>query len=430
MHFPASNSSAENKNDVKKVKYENVNINPYNGDAIYYAVQDNLLSAWKKCQIVTKHLSNSGNNGIGQYRFTIKFLNGANKGCLKNVPVHQLACGTMPEGKLKAGRRIIAEHRSRENNDDDTHNLRPGIIAEPLMEVNKRRYLVFFDDGDVNYVKPENIRIIYDSNTWQNVHSNARRFAQYYLEHYFSSGVPMASVSVGTPINVELNGKWLPSHVVDVDHSIIKVQFNSTGRTEWLFKGSPRLEPIWRSMLQTKRIPENLIENSVREIHLSDTSDEEEDASNTEDEYNRREPVYTVKEIRLKNQVENFLKPRTWSSHKCSTGCLYRKPQDLNLKNVAQLVKPLLCGWRRVSHIHGTKIHYVAPCGRRLYHLSDLYEYLQVTQCYFDVDCFSFERLNCLNECTVKPRFIVKEVNILSNLKNQFSHFYHLKFSV
>lgn len=403
LHFfffsASSTSIRNNKHRLMVTHAENVVFNPCNGNALYFAVQSSLLSPWKMCQIISKNKLNHTFNGQEQFQFTVKFLH--NGCCIKAVPAHHLAHGREPDHQLQVGNRVIAGQVE--------GDFRPGIVAELSVRKNNYRYMIFFDDGHVEYVASKNVREVCDPHKWQNVDPNAQNFIKYYLEDYFTSGVATVKLGVGTKTRVERNGKWLDAYIIEVDNSLIKVQFEINGETEWLFHGSPRLEPIWRNMMQKSKLSNSYIQNTIEEISILDSTTEEEESSESDDDIvnSDRQPEFSIVDIKLNRQVSTLLRPCRYSNHECNKTCLFKQTGDLSKFPI--LVKPLLCGFRW-TQTQDKRIRYIAPCGQRLERIQDLYKYLRETDCDLDVECFSFEPINCLRQCTVNPRIIIKQV--------------------
>lgn len=43
-------------------------------------------------------------------------------------------------------------------------------------------------------------------------------------------------------------GKWWIARVVEVDGSLVKMHFDADGRTEWIYRGSTRLGPLYAEL--------------------------------------------------------------------------------------------------------------------------------------------------------------------------------------
>lgn len=129
------------------------------------------------------------------------------------------------------------------------------IVGEIPSGYNAGRNLLFFDDGNAKYV-PD--KLLFISPVQNSISSSAsvihRRFISYYVSEYLRDGVSMLPLSVGDMVKTELNGEWVFSQVINIDCSIVLLQFPSQDK-EWVYRGSYRLEPIWMN-LQAKFIKE------------------------------------------------------------------------------------------------------------------------------------------------------------------------------
>ena len=57
----------------------------------------------------------------------------------------------------------------------------------------------------------------------------------------------------GQIIRTEWDGKWWLTRVVDVDASLVKLEFTGTKRKELVYRGSTRLGPLYREMQQRQK---------------------------------------------------------------------------------------------------------------------------------------------------------------------------------
>lgn len=177
--------------------------------------------------------------------FKVRFLR--TKGLLtKTVPGNQLAYGTAPNVRLHVGTRVIALFTIN-TTDNARSTFFPGIIAEPLQAYNNWRYLIFFDDGYAQYVTPDNVRLICcpSENVWEDVYQDAADFIKSYLEQYKTQR-PMVQVKRGQRMITEWNSEWTHARVHDIDGSLVLMFFENAKRTEWIYRGSTRLGPLYK----------------------------------------------------------------------------------------------------------------------------------------------------------------------------------------
>lgn len=123
----------------------------------------------------------------------------------------------------------------------------PGIIAEPLQAYNRWRYLIFFDDGYAQYVTPDNVRLICtpSANVWDDVFPDSAEFIRVYLDQYKTQR-PMVQVKRGQRMITEWNSEWTHARVHDIDGSLVHMYFENAKRSEWIYRGSTRLGPLFK----------------------------------------------------------------------------------------------------------------------------------------------------------------------------------------
>lgn len=60
-------------------------------------------------------------------------------------------------------------------------------------------------------------------------------------------------------------GKWWVARVKEIDGSLVKMYFDADERTEWIYRGSTRLGPLYVEMLAAK----DRLESGGRHRHIS-----------------------------------------------------------------------------------------------------------------------------------------------------------------
>ena len=60
----------------------------------------------------------------------------------------------------------------------------------------------------------------------------------------------MVRLQKGQVVKTEWNGKWWIARVQEVDASLVKMYFDSDRRTEWIYRGSTRLEPLYTELVR------------------------------------------------------------------------------------------------------------------------------------------------------------------------------------
>lgn len=159
--------------------------------------------------------------------------------------------------------------------------LYPGFVAEPLSRYTNWRYLVFFDDGWVQYVQHEHIRVLCEDaeNVWELIEeAGAKTFIEGYLRE-FKKKRPIVQVNCiqlvlkrlnveqntyfiskverGQRIQTELGGKWYNAIVNAVDGSLVQIFFEENKRYEWIYRGSTRLFPLYRKLKHVTSVNRN-----------------------------------------------------------------------------------------------------------------------------------------------------------------------------
>lgn len=129
----------------------------------------------------------------------------------------------------------------------------PGIVAEPMSAANRWRYLIFFDDGFAQYVKPASVRMVCaaSSEVWRDVYADSASFIRQYLERYGEKRTLMQAKE-NQRINTEYQGKWLSARVIGFDGSLVNMQFDNDQRNEWIYLGSTRLWPVYQAEQQKR----------------------------------------------------------------------------------------------------------------------------------------------------------------------------------
>ena len=214
-----------------------------------YAMRQNILQVWRKGSVEAVLPSREGGGEV-QYKLRFEGQCGGKRSVQSKVlsPRH-LAYTQASTVGLKVGTRCIGLYREHDGQEGAFYS---GIIAEPPKTINGNRYLVFFDDGYASYIAHENVREVCkaSSNVWEDVHPNSREFIQQYLQQYPER--PMVKLVLGQVVKTEWDGKWWISKVKQVDASLVKLVFDVDGRTEWIYRGSTRLGPLFMELEQQR----------------------------------------------------------------------------------------------------------------------------------------------------------------------------------
>ena len=214
-----------------------------------YAMRQNILQVWRKGSVEAVL---PGREGSGELQYKLRFegqCGGKRSVQSKVLSPRHLAYTQASKVGLKVGTRCIGLYREHDGQEGAFYS---GIIAEPPKTINGNRYLVFFDDGYASYIAHENVREVCkaSTNVWEDVHPNSREFIQQYLQQYPER--PMVKLVLGQVVKTEWDGKWWISKVKQVDASLVKLVFDVDGRTEWIYRGSTRLGPLFMELEQQR----------------------------------------------------------------------------------------------------------------------------------------------------------------------------------
>uniref|UniRef100_A0A8P4GPG5 [histone H3]-lysine(4) N-trimethyltransferase n=1 Tax=Dicentrarchus labrax TaxID=13489 RepID=A0A8P4GPG5_DICLA len=161
---------------------------------------------------------------------------------------------------LYVGARVVAKYK-----DGNLVWLYAGIVAEMPNNKNRMRFLIFFDDGYASYVTlPELYPICRPLKcTWEDIEdASCRDFIEEYITAYPSR--PMVLLKVGQIIKTEWEGTWWKSKVEEVDGSLVKILFLDDKRSEWIYRGSTRLEPMFNLKMTTANTQEKKLAGQQR----------------------------------------------------------------------------------------------------------------------------------------------------------------------
>lgn len=208
-----------------------------------WAMGETMLSPWEPGTPVDLPDSDvSPEDSIYKLGFHGEVVNGEQQYTYRLLSTHQLAYSDPAVVRLPVGTRVIApvlKYRAA------GAKYYAGIVGEPPKESNHYRYLVFFDDGCATYFWHSHLRVVvYQSeDVCQEVHESNRKFMSNYLREY--PDVKMVRLTPGQTLKTEWTGKWWDTQVVQIDASLAKLYFKACKRTEWIYRGNPRLQPLF-----------------------------------------------------------------------------------------------------------------------------------------------------------------------------------------
>ncbi|XP_055917021.1 histone-lysine N-methyltransferase eggless [Eupeodes corollae] len=439
--------------------------NPICVNESYYAVKTKAIASWVPCKVIEEVEGYpAGYNHSKTYK--IKFTKLAKYPMFKTVYAKHMAYFDPPNVRLPIGSRVIAYFDATSLSRGKEKMLipsafYPGIIAEPLKQSNKYRYLVFYDDGYFQYVSHKDVRLVCQAseNVWEDVHHQSREFIHNYLTQY-AVNRPMVQTQKGQSMLVDYNGKWIYARVIDVDCSLVQMLFEGQSRSEWIYRGSTRLGPVYKesnnlsqknTLNATRRRTEPFIRyingddsstsqqvqeaeqppakagsSEIRSVAKKSVSRVDNSNNNNSTSSSAAQPVPTVRHLnnstifvdddnKPKGKVVYYtarknLPPRNYVPHICNPSCPFNITHNLSF--YSPLAKPLLSGWERQVFRQKSKkfIIYRGPCGKRMRNIEELHRYLRVTDNELNVDNFDFSPdTNCLAEYVLEKCLVNKK---------------------
>ncbi|KAJ7373631.1 Histone-lysine N-methyltransferase [Desmophyllum pertusum] len=182
------------------------------------------------------------NYGTQKIKYKVKFDKGA-RGLLSS---NHISLETNPNASvLNVGSRVVGIYGKLDV-------LYAGIVAENACNENKNRFLVFFDDGFAQYLPVKKLHHVYHTGkkVWDEVAEHSKEFIQEYLEEFPNR--PMVKLKVHSWVKTEWRGQWLKAKVMQLDCSLVKMLFQIDNRSEWLYRGSTRIEPLYSALVDGK----------------------------------------------------------------------------------------------------------------------------------------------------------------------------------
>lgn len=445
-------------------------------NTMYYTFRNKQISRWLPCKVVKK-IKTVG----GETEYTVQFCKQkVHLTNIKTIPRKYLAYGRCPDVRLNIGVRVIALYDSSRDltstkaNGVLRNNFYPGVIAEPLTMYTKWRYLVFFDDGYVQYVSHENIRVVCEStdNVWESIEEpGARTFIEGYVRDLKKKRA-IVQVRCGQRIQAEYAGRWYNAIVRDVDGSLVQVYFEEHRRYEWIYRGSTRLLHLYQKINNVASVPSRN-DPVIEYIEIFDEKEPERSLDPPKEElpkpktppprpltppkntrtfasqavrdtpqqkhqkakksttpqpkpavqHMNNSTIY-VDEDKPKGKVvyytaKKHIDVKKYVNHECQPTCLVVVQH--NLASYSPLSKPLLSGFERqickTKYNKNKYVVYRAPCGRRLRDMHEMHKYLRITHCKLNVENFTFDPLiHCLAEYVMES-FVMKKPDLSGGIE-------------
>uniref|UniRef100_A0A8C2XL39 [histone H3]-lysine(4) N-trimethyltransferase n=1 Tax=Cyclopterus lumpus TaxID=8103 RepID=A0A8C2XL39_CYCLU len=319
---------------------------------------------------------------------------------------------------LYVGARVVAKYK-----DGNLVWLYAGIVAEMPNNKNRMRFLIFFDDGYASYVTLPDLHPVCRplKRTWEDIEdASCRDFIEEYITAYPSR--PMVLLKVGQIIKTEWEGTWWKSKVEEVDGSLVKILFLDDKRSEWIYRGSTRLEPMFNLKMTTANTQEKKLAGQQRTRPnmgalrskgpvVQYTSDGHVGASPAKTHVqSTASPAFTQSYQRLPTLAvatppvahtmatvphqPSYRAPTDrifYLAHTCQLACLNRvRPAKSDMhRGKNPLLTPLLydfrrmTGRRKVNRKMSFHVIYKAPCGLCLRNMAEIQHYLFQTRCDF-----------------------------------------------
>ncbi|XP_008427639.1 histone-lysine N-methyltransferase SETDB1-B-like isoform X1 [Poecilia reticulata] len=154
------------------------------------------------------------------------------------VSGHHIAKETTPKlDQLYVGARVLIQ------SPEDEQCFLPGLLSELPSRKNRLRFLVFLDDHTPVYVSLPSLYLVcrqMDDPLGDLAESPHKCFMTQYLRSW--PYPHLTHYKEGQILKIELNGVYQKCQVELVDCSLMKVVFEENGETDWIHRGSLRLE--------------------------------------------------------------------------------------------------------------------------------------------------------------------------------------------
>jgi len=259
-------------------------------------------------------------------------------------------------------------------------------------------------------------------NVSDDVHENIREFVKMYLHKYPER--PMVKFNKKQVVRTELNNSWCSAKVKNLDASLVQLKFLDikVEHTEWMYRGSNRLGPIYNKLNsnnQDKRVRgtvltdvNKLLNRPYIELESLTENEKSYNIDDSDNTHNLQENNGVIKSIEI---PANCPKPLPYKQHECSHFCMLWVHYDYSqTKYMNVLSIPLHYGFTRSvstdEKLKLKKVIYTTPCGRNIDDEKKMYNYLKLTSygnSQMTIDLFNFDCLvNPLSSFSVPEVFI------------------------
>ncbi|KAI0988841.1 hypothetical protein GJ496_006696 [Pomphorhynchus laevis] len=314
-----------------------------------------------------------------------------------------------------------------------------GKVAETPCIRNSYRYLIFFDHDFIEYCASDVYRILN-----QNCESTAgtdeyKHFVKQYFRNYPDR--PMIRLRSGENIHFlrnyleNSNHEWVETKIIRIDCSMMLLKYQD--EMEWVFRGSPRLQPMHRlyaKQIRANEIPDVAIANNKNNLTNQQTNDNISLPLAKKSGSQRRmnavsrgvlvhRPILSSKNAHLINfgklvRSMNEIPMPVYKFHECTYKCAEPRITALKISNPYFLIEPVVYGWVRhmkISHDGELAIEYKAPCGRSLISIEQVDRFLFQTNNHLSIDRFCFDskvRIDVKFECNPVWPNLIKSIDI------------------
>lgn len=339
----------------------------------------------------------------------------------RKIPDYNMAYGDPPNPheRLPNGLRIIARRKQQHfpigysecgpayllRNDDSAFYA--GILSCEGRESNGRySYLIFFDDGIVQYVKNSNIRVVFGNYGKRYVHQNAQKFYDYYFYRVKTKRMMEIACVPEKNIMAFLNDRLELAKVIkynkDKRRGLVLLHFLKSNQAEWLYTGSPRIEKIWKLIHKDKQMqPYHQANETLIEVSSDSETEEQCDSQSPQkkplpiDAMDPKQKTIILAPHQLIDDYKETTR-KFDRTHSCGKSCVRDFEKNPQIYEYDPLKRPLLAGWtRKVTRV----CYYIAPCGRPFNTLDAIYSYLRTTRSKLNIDCFTFStNIKCMKE--------------------------------
>lgn len=256
----------------------------------------------------------------------------------------------------------------------------------------------------------------------------------------------MVKLQQGQVVRTEWNGKWWVARALEIDCSLAKMYFDADKRTEWIYRGSARLGPLFAEMTAAAARKEqgamsrhrslgiaSLKKRNMPYVEYSVEQDESKappttgtvsknvarkstakpsNAENSGDKPSGPPKPFEKMEYPTKGVVRvmdlpNKIIGKPFVPHQCTPACIeWTEFNKSDCKGVNPLALPLFFGFeRQVVKTKGKRsIVYRAPCGRRLRNMVEMHRYLRITKSTMGLDLFDYDYwVRALDEFYLEP---------------------------